>query len=452
MKKEKILDSKTSTLLSYLEGINDLEFAINNNCDNKKRIPIIIKNMMKTNSKLEKIYGRKFDHFLSSSSDDFIYYPSDDFNSLNEKGNIILISHELSRTGAPVVLADTAKILMKNGYFVIVVTPVDGPLKDEILDNGIPVIVSNEMKEIFYKKMKKEDFKKKLTLDTLVNSFDITLMCTATLYNFVSRYINTDRKIIWWIHEGHVSYNILGNRLPKKISSNISVFGGGQYVCDQLKLFGFDYGQTVLNYGVVDTTDKKKILYNRKGKSVKFLLAGSVCERKGQLILFEAIDKLSYKYLKKSEFIFIGKPYSDDIASQNIYTKMLKMKDRYPNVTIKSEISREELYDIYNEIDVLVVPSTDDPMPVVATENFMMGNICICSSNTGTSHYIIDCENSFVFETNNSDELCEKIIKIIDNMNNLSNMTKKSREIYDKYFNMNIFEEKILKLIEEKMR
>ena len=94
-----------------------------------------------------------------------------------------------------------------------------------------------------------------------------------------------------------------------------------------------------------------------------------------------------------------------------------------------------------------MVPSIDDPMPVVATENFMLGNICLCSKNTGTATFIQDKKNGFVFESENIDELKEKIMYILDNLDELDQVKKNGEKIYKEYFEMDIFEKNILKIV-----
>ena len=47
--------------------------------------------------------------------------------------DILLVSHELSLSGAPIILAHLAKWCRANGIFVVVMSPVDGPLRETFL-------------------------------------------------------------------------------------------------------------------------------------------------------------------------------------------------------------------------------------------------------------------------------------------------------------------------------
>lgn len=429
--------------MQFKESIDLKEYFISN-----KNYEVIKTNFLKDyKKKIKHVVDCHDDYFherIYENSSSTIYYPNGNY-SFGSKKNILLVSHELSRTGAPIVVLDTAKTLINNGYFVTVISLKNGPLLREFLDIGVPVIIMSDMKYTQYLMSEVSHFLSRMDLDLFVNSFDITFFVTATLYNFVRRYFNTTNRIYWWIHEGSESYNIIGSRIPKVVTPNIKVLCGGQYVAHQLEIRNYMYYPTVLNYGVFDRC--KKIVY-RDNKIITFLIAGTIGVRKGQLILLDAIKKLSNSELSKSKFIFIGDPYENDVAGYEIKKKIKEYSDEHDNVVLLSSISRDDLYKLYQSIDVLVLASIDDPMPVVATENFMFGNICLCSNATGTSYYIKDKENGFVFQSCNVDDLKDKLSYIIGHKDDLYEIKKKGRMIYDNYFRMEIFEKNIIKLIE----
>lgn len=63
-------------------------------------------------------------------------------NYIDEK-SILVFSHQLSRTGAPIVLLDLVRIMKKEGYKVAVISFMDGSLKEEYKKEEIPVLVYN---------------------------------------------------------------------------------------------------------------------------------------------------------------------------------------------------------------------------------------------------------------------------------------------------------------------
>ena len=102
----------------------------------------------------------------------------------------------------------------------------------------------------------------------------------------------------------------------------------------------------------------------------------------------------------------------------------------------------------YENIDVVVCPSTDDPMPVTATEAMSFYRTCMVSTGTGTAGLVTDGKDGFVFE-NNSEILAEKMSTIINNPLILEDMSINSRRIYEKHFEESIFKKNLLNIIQD---
>lgn len=406
-----------------------------------------LKNIDDIKTFLKKI--NKYD-ILYDGSSSYAFSPNN-ISNIESKNSILLVSHELSRTGAPIVVLDTAKVLVKQGFFVVVISTKDGELLDEFLSIGVPVVVMPEIKCTQYLHNEVDLFTKTLDLDEFVNSFNITFFVTATLYNFVRRYYNSNNKIIWWIHEGSESYNILGKKMPKTITKNVTVLTGGQYSADQLNKLNFKYYPKVLNYGVYDEKKHQQKEKKENNDKVKFLIAGTIGVRKGQLVLLEAIKLLPDDINNNSEFIFIGDPYENDRTGEEIKKIIYEYSLDNKNVKLLKSMDRKSLYKMYGDIDVLVVASIDDPMPVVATENFMLGNICLCSDCTGTSYYITDKKNGFVFKSGDVEELSKKIEYIVSHKKELDTIKQNGRKIFENYFEMSIFSKNILKIVKDRL-
>ncbi len=364
--------------------------------------------------------------------------------------SVLLVSHEMSRTGAPIVLLDTAKILLRNGYFVVTVTPEIGPLIKEFLEIGVPVVLMPELEEMKFYKSELMHFVDRMDLDVFVNNFDLTIMNTMVMCNFVKRYFNTGNKIIWWLHEGSTLYDDEGYkaRMPKNITPNIRVVCAGDYALNILRDHGYRYHASVLNYGV----EQEKVEDDREGAKkdlIRFIMVGSIDERKGQRLLLKAIANLPKEYNERAEFMFVGSANFFDHYGTLTENEIKDYSRMHKNVRIMPFMSREKVLKLYRDSDVLVVPSYDDPMPVVATENFMLKKPVLCSTATGTSYYIKDGVNGFVFDWGDEVELADKIKYIVDHKDELNNVGEKGREIYEDFFTMKAFERNLLKIVRE---
>ncbi|MBR3169104.1 glycosyltransferase family 4 protein [Candidatus Saccharibacteria bacterium] len=378
-----------------------------------------------------------------------LYTPSKTKN-LKSRRSILILIHELSRTGAPVVAADTARALSKNGYFVTIITMRRGPLLEELLAEGIPVIFDRELALTHDSRQILSSKNNHMYIDDFIKSFDQTIIITAVYYNLVKRYSDKQIPIIWWLHEGTATYDNLATFMPKQLGPSVKVYAGGEYALAQLKNYHLPYKAKILNYGVTDTFSKPVLSDHQKNDKVKFILPGSIGRRKGQKILLDAIKSLPVEYQKLSEFIFIGDIVSEaDVEGKTIKDQLILASQNHDNITYLTSVTRDELFNLYSKIDVLVLPSLDDPMPVVATESLMLEKIVLCSDTTGTSYYLQDGKNGFVFKSNSPTHLCDKIRYIIDHRDKLSKIGQNGRKVYQTNFSMDTFEKNLLSIVEE---
>ncbi|WP_315072957.1 glycosyltransferase [uncultured Clostridium sp.] len=354
-----------------------------------------------------------------------MYFPEDLKVQAKENGkDILFISHELTRTGAPVVLKDMVRVALDRGDFPVVLCPVDGPLKNEFLEMGVIVIIDESL------------ITEHWMFDHLARNFDLVVVNTLACSKAINLLSNSLPSVLWWVHEGSYAIDSLRNYIPNKVGKNIKVVCAGKYALEHFNKLNLNCKADVLNFGVSD----KKIVEFQKAKNdkVRFLLVGTYEKRKGQDILVKAINLLEKKYMEKSEFIFIGNALEKDI-----YNEVKKLADQNENVKVYETLARNEVYNIYQESTCVISPSRDDPTPIVMIEAMMMSKICICSDNTGASRYIQNGKSGFVFRNKDVKDLAEKISYVIENNEHLDNIRIEGRKIYDEHFEMKYFDKKV---------
>ncbi|CAM4490247.1 glycosyltransferase [Paenibacillus macerans] len=359
-----------------------------------------------------------------------------------EKGDILLVSHELSRTGSPQVVFEAAKVLKDQGYFPVVASPEDGPLSKDILAEEIPVIIDQDLSK--YRAYRPNETPKSISpgIDNLLKNFDLVLVASIVSHNFINCYNGSDIPFLWWIHDGGTGYNFLKNYLPRYLKSNISVYCGGRYAQEMLEKYRPKYYTEVLLYGVKDWADLKEITVRRE--KILFLFPATFEIRKNQMLLLEAISMLPQAIAEKAEFLLIGK-VGDELYYRSVYNKAKELT----NVRISEPVPYDKLMDIYRETACVVVPSIDDPMPVVLAEAMMMSKIVLCSDMTGTARYIEDGVNGFVFSSKSASELEKKLEYIIGNFDTMNDVRKSGRKTYKQYFSQEIFTKNLVSVVEK---
>ena len=112
-------------------------------------------------------------------------------------------------------------------------------------------------------------------------------------------------------------------------------------------------------------------------------------------------------------------------------------------------VDRDRIKQILKNADVMICPSREDPMPTVAAEAMMHSIPCILSDAAGTAEYVRDGVDGFIFPNGDIRALSAGIQWCIDHSQKLSEMGIRARKIYEKYFSMKVFEEKLLDIVDE---
>lgn len=346
-------------------------------------------------------------------------------NYIDEK-SILVFSHQLSRTGAPIVLLDLVRIMKKEGYKVAVISFMDGSLKEEYKKEGIPVLVYNS-------KYINEEL-----IDVLSRYFGTWFINTLVLWTFVAYAKNRHIKVIWWMHENEQFYQIMQKEYCKLVKTkNMRFLAAGPYVQRMISTY-MNTESEILNFGVKEErgTDAIQAYYNEHN-IVRFLLAGTLSSLKGIDVLAEAIRTLPEVYHERSEYIFVG---NMSTAEEGILEDLLTLDNEYDNVKIYDSLNHDDIYRLYDKVSVVVVPSRLEPTSAVAVEGLMKRKICICTDICGVSYYLENGKNAIIIPSGNSEVLAEKIKYVIDNVADLKYMCDAGYEVYKSVYSMECLE------------
>jgi glycosyltransferase involved in cell wall biosynthesis len=337
-----------------------------------------------------------------------------------------------------------AKVACDNGDSVVVVSPIDGVLRQEYLDIGIPVIID---KSIYH--TTGNDFS---TFEYYARNFDLVVVNSLASGRAVLALLDSLPPVIWWIHESPIAYDEFKHCLPKELPPGIKAYTVSDYSANSLNKAGLSYDFGRLVYGTPDRANstQERAYGHRpapdmKQELVTFLTIGSIEYRKAHDILINALKLVSKEQLKKAQFVFIGSSNDHEINKMCI-----QAKNAFGNITMLENIPGNALWEQYKKSDCLIIPSREDPLPGVATEAMMFGKPVICSDNTGTADYITQFETGIVFPNENAEKLAEYITFAINNRTAMALMGQNARkDIYEKYFTLETFKKSVLELIDE---
>lgn len=355
----------------------------------------------------------------------FFFHPSEkkSFEKI-----VVLVSHELSNTGAPIVLMYAAEVMKNNGFCPVILSEKDGSLRETILRKGISVVVEE--------RISLDNLFISLLFQNAVKIFMNTLEVGDLIFEFKD-YIG---KMIWWLHEAELSYRpTTMEYINKGYGKRAKILAVSGYAKRMFEKNSEDKVSGILPYGIPDT--RKCIDKKRKMDKLVFAIIGTISKRKGHHIILQALEMFEESVQEKFEIWIIGK-----VIDRDIYDELIESDCKA--IILKGEVSTDEIREMYNQIDVVVCPSLDDPLPVVLAEGMMNGKVCIASDKTGTAEIITDGENGMICKAGDAKSLYEKMQWVVNNIGQIETMGDKARKLYEEYFSLDVFEKNIINLME----
>ena len=339
----------------------------------------------------------------------------------------LLLSHDLTLGGPAIALYHMAKVLRAQGDEVVFGSMLDGPLRDTLLAEGIPVVVDVNLQ---IETMREAEW---------TSGFSRIVCNTINFHVFLSER-DTEIPALWWLHDSAFFYDGVDQAaLCGMDRENLRLCAVGPVPREAMARFMPDMEIANLVYGVADEAgeggrkqDKNKIC---------FVTIGYIEARKGQDILVRAVRGLPESVKERTQFYLVGQNTSR--MAQEIKTAICGM----PEFVMTGTMDRKGIHQVLACADMMICPSREDPMPTVAAEAMMHRVPCMVSDATGTASYIEEEVNGMVFRSGDERDLANRICWCVEHSEKLSDMGIRARAIYDTYFSLAAFEKKIRELL-----
>jgi GT2 family glycosyltransferase/glycosyltransferase involved in cell wall biosynthesis len=344
--------------------------------------------------------------------------------------DLLFVSHDLSLSGAPMMLFYAASWCKRHGMFVTVMAPADGPLRAKYEAEGIPLIVDPLVEE------EHESF------PAFARDFDCVVANTIRTSAVVRALKNEDVPLVWWLHEpGSVGEHYLREEAKLRAAMPLA------------DLLLAPSGQTAAVYRPF-TERPVKCLPNAipdiagqpAGKSdsrLRFLLLASVEPRKGQDVFVKALTQLPKQIRETAQFEIAGR-----ILDPDFWPTIAPTARQIENLTVTRALSHAEALAKLEAADVIVSPSRDEAMPTVTIlEAMSLGKAIIASNVGGATEAFSDGENALLVRPEAADELATAIRRLIEKPALVPQLGRKARESYERNFTMERFGPEFAELI-----
>lgn len=369
------------------------------------------------------IAGKKEGRMISTTMGTPINY-----SDISFPNSVLIVSHELSLTGAPIVLLNALKSLKKNGINPVVLSPKYGELENELNANDIDYIVDPYLMVKLYRHDK--------GLNDFLASFPTIFFNTIDTMKF-AKYIRTSNRKIVWIHEGELGYQCASESfdVAEALRNMDEIYSVGAYSKSYTDNYAPLDKSKILLYGV----DDLHVDIPQTDEKLTFAIFGVCCMRKGTDYFVEAVTRLPEEIRRNCLFKVIGRIDNDDFCMR------VKQLAEGHDIVFTGQLTHDETMMEMAKCDVIVCPSLDDPMPTVCTEAMQLRKVVICSNHTGTAAFIRNGVNGYTFNIEN-EQLSDVMTRVYNERNNIRNIGRNGYETYRQNFSQAVFEKNLMSI------
>jgi glycosyltransferase involved in cell wall biosynthesis/cellulose synthase/poly-beta-1,6-N-acetylglucosamine synthase-like glycosyltransferase len=350
-------------------------------------------------------------------------FGKDDPDSSRESHDLLFFSHDLSLSGAPILLLHLAIWCKNNGIFVVVMAPEDGPLREKYQAAGIPLIVDPLITTGH------ESFTK------FAGEFDCILANTIRSEPVVRSAHSAHVPVIWWMHETLVGEHYLQGEATLRSSLALAdvILAPTERTASVYRPFT-EFPVKHLLYGIPEVVAQSGGSQDHASRPVRFLVLGSIEPRKGQDIFVKAVASLSAEARRSAEFHLLGR-----IMDPEFGASVEAAASKLENFSIDHARDHGEALDALRGIDVLVCSSRDEAMPVTILEALSLGKAIISTKVGGIGEILMDGHDALLVKPEDPEALASAMERLINDPELARRLSQNARETFAKNFTLNRF-------------
>jgi GT2 family glycosyltransferase len=372
------------------------------------------------------------DPYYTKSMREILYHDSPEYFEIFPAAHqpsggrdVLLLTHDLTESGAPRVLLEMAKALVATGHFVVAASPLDGEIRAAFQAAGVTVIVDER---VLTGASSVRDFGK---------DFDLVIANTAATWADVLR-LSDVVDVFWYIHEISLLHE-LADRHPnfsRALQRASRVWAGSKLAADQLASLGRK--SLVLEYGIPECLPSlPKNRTNSADRPLRLSVFASYEPRKGQDLLAEAFAGLKSGLNADCRLSLYGR-----VLDPNFHRKLQRNVENDGRIFVHENLSHAEYFNALFESDLVIVPSRDDTLPLVSLNALSAGIPLVCTRTTGTSAYIEDGVSGFIAHEASVAGLRDALERALSAKDRWPDIAASGRTVFDHHFSSERFAER----------
>src|SRR3990172_3078146 len=281
-------------------------------------------------------------------------------------GRLLLVTHDLSLSGAPLILFLLAEHLLASGYRLTVLSPLDGPLHERYTRKGVPIVIERAALD-----------DARVTA-VLLPECDLVLVNSIVAWRAVYAARAFQKPCLWWIHE---------SRFGQEYAGRIPWVGRAFSVADRVI---FPSSATAAQYAAYLAADNFLSLHtgfdveltagpadgipNRDPHKLCVVCLGSLEYRKGQDVLLRAVAALPLRVREQMQFCLVGR-----ILDRSFYRQLETAARRLSDVWLVGQVAHQQARAYLQAADIVVSASRDEALPIVLIEAMAYGKSIVAT-------------------------------------------------------------------------
>ena len=338
---------------------------------------------------------------------------------------VLLVSHELTVTGAPNSLLRQAKYFLDAGCKVDVWTLAGGDLLPRYREAGLnPELVVNDRRAIEAK-----------WAESNVR-YDLVICNTICTYKFADVLRRRNVPVVWFIRETRLldEESWLNQDFDRVFRSFPNLYTVSEYNAAIVR----DYNPRVRIVG--NSVPDRFTGFSPASDKIRFGFIGSFIPVKGLDLLVEAYRRIHAEF-PGTELHIAG------LVSIGIGERLRAETAEDDSITWYGEVQGDAKQAFFDSIDVVCVPSLDEPFGLTVLEGAMYGKAVVTTDHTGAK-YVIDEECGRVVRAGDVDALAAALRELaVLESSRLRAMCEHARSRYLAYASPEVERAAVLRLM-----
>ncbi len=354
------------------------------------------------------------------------------------RADLLFVSHDLSLSGAPMMLFHAALWCRNHGDFVVVTAPTAGPLAQKFEAEGIPLIIDPlvEAEHESYKRFARE--------------FHCVIANTIFSAPAVRALAGENVPVAFWLHEPSSvgeHYMRADEKLRAALPQADVLIAPSAWTAAFYQPFN-DRTAKCLRNAIPDFCGNESTAEKAAASFLRILLLGSLESRKGQDIFAAAIALLPPDVLQKAQFQIAGRRLDPEFSR-----KLGATSEGLQNFSITGAQNHAQALALLREADVVVSASRDEAMPTVTIlEAMCLGKAIVATAVGGAEEVMMSGENSLLVRPENSAVLAAALQRMIEDPALVRQLGAGARATYEKNFTIDRFGREFREIIDQTMR